>query len=230
MLPRFGVPVERTEHGVSVRGVARLRAAEVTVPGDASSAAFPVVAALILPGSEVRLDGVLLSPGRSAFLDVLKAMGAQVETGLTSTDPEPVGWIAARSSRLRGVTVDPAVVPALIDEVPALAVAAAFAEGTFTVSGAGELRVKESDRIATLAEALARMGASVEERPDGLSVHGGRRLRGAAVRSRGDHRIAMAFAVAALAAEGPTEIEEAECASVSFPEFYELLARGAGGG
>ena len=108
--------------------------------------------------------------------------------------------------------------------------AAAFAEGTFTVSGAGELRVKESDRIATLAEALARMGGSVEERPDGLSVHGGRPLRGAAVRSRGDHRIAMAFAVAALAAEGPTEIEEAECASVSFPEFYELLARGAGGG
>ena len=230
MLPRFGVPVERTEHGVSVRGVARLRAAEVAVPGDASSAAFPVVAALILPGSEVRLDGVLLTPGRTAFLGVLQAMGAQVETGLTSTDPEPVGWIAARSSRLRGVTVDPAVVPALIDEVPALAVAAAFAEGTFTVSGAGELRVKESDRIATLAEALARMGGSVEERPDGLSVHGGRRLRGAAVRSRGDHRIAMAFAVAALAAEGPTEIEEAECASVSFPEFYELLARGAGGG
>jgi 3-phosphoshikimate 1-carboxyvinyltransferase len=230
MLPRFGVPVERAGLAVSVHGVARLRAAEVTVPGDASSAAFPVVAALILPGSEVRLDGVLLSPGRSAFLDVLKAMGAQVETGLTSTDPEPVGWIAARSSRLRGVTVDPAVVPALIDEVPALAVAAAFAEGTFTLSGASELRVKESDRIATLAEALARMGGSVEERPDGLSVHGGRRLRGAAVRSRGDHRIAMAFAVAALAAEGPTEIEEAECASVSFPEFYELLARGAGGG
>ena len=230
MLPRFGVPVERAGLAVSVRGVARLRAAEVTVPGDASSAAFPVVAALILPGSEVRLDGVLLSPGRSAFLGVLKAMGAQVETGLTSTDPEPVGWIAARSSRLRGVTVDPAVVPALIDEVPALAVAAAFAEGTFTVSGAGELRVKESDRIATLAEALARMGGSVEERPDGLSVHGGRPLRGAAVRSRGDHRIAMAFAVAALAAEGPTDIEEAECASVSFPEFYELLARGAGGG
>ncbi len=230
MLPRFGVPVERAGLAVSVRGVARLRAAEVTVPGDASSAAFLVVAALILPGSEVRLDGVLLSPGRTAFLDVLKAMGAQVETGLTSTDPEPVGWIAARSSRLHGVTVDPTVVPALIDEVPALAVAAAFAEGTFTVSGAGELRVKESDRIAALAEALARMGGSVEERPDGLSVHGGRRLRGAAVRSRGDHRIAMAFAVAALAAEGPTDIEEAECASVSFPEFYELLARGARGG
>ncbi len=229
MLPRFGVPVERADRAVSVRGVARLRAAEVTVPGDASSAAFPVVAALILPGSEVRLDGVLLSPRRTAFLDVLKTMGAQVQTGLTSTDPEPVGWITARSSRLHGVTVDPAVVPALIDEVPALAVAAAFAEGTFTVSGAGELRVKESDRIAALVEALARMGGSVEERPDGLSVHGGRPLRGAAIRSLGDHRIAMAVAVAALAAQGPTDIEEAECASVSFPEFYELLERGTGG-
>ena len=226
MLPRFGVPVERTEHGVSVRGVARLRASEVTVPGDASSAAFLVVAALILPGSEVRLEGVLLSPGRTAFLDVLGAMGAQIETGLTSTDPEPVGWIAARSSRLQGVTVDPAVVPALIDEVPALVVAAAFAEGSFTVSGASELRVKESDRIAALAEALARMGGSVEERNDGLTVHGGRPLQGAAIRSLGDHRIAMAFAVAALAARGPTEIEDAECASVSFPEFYDLLARG----
>jgi 3-phosphoshikimate 1-carboxyvinyltransferase len=228
MLPLFGVPVERSLLAVSVRGVARLRGAEVTVPGDASSAAFPVVAALILPDSEVRLDGVLLSPGRAAFLEVLKAMGAQVESGLTSTEPEPVGWIAARSSRLRGVVVDQGLVPALIDEVPALAVAAAFADGTFAVSGAAELRVKESDRIAALAEGLTRMGASVEERPDGLVIHGGRALQGAAVRSLGDHRIAMALAVAALAARGPTEIEEAECASVSFPEFYDLLARGTG--
>ena len=230
MLPQFGVPVERAGLAVSVRGVARPRAAEVAVPGDASSAAFPVVAALVLPDSETRLEGVLLSPGRAAFLDVLRAMGGDVETCVTSTDPEPVGWIAARSSRLRGIVVDPAVVPALIDEVPALAVAAAFAEGTFAVSGAAELRVKESDRIAALVEGLTRMGAAAEERPDGLVVHGGRPLHGAAVRSLGDHRIAMALAVAALAAEGPTEIEEAECAAVSFPGFYGLLARGASGG
>jgi 3-phosphoshikimate 1-carboxyvinyltransferase len=112
--------------------------------------------------------------------------------------------------------------------VPALAVAAAFAAGTFAVSGAAELRVKESDRIAALAEGLTRMGASIEERPDGLVIHGGRALQGASVRSFGDHRIAMALAVAALAARGPTELEEAECASVSFPEFYDLLARGTG--
>ena len=228
MLPLFGVPVERSGLAVSVRGGAP-PAGGRTVPGDASSAAFPVVAALILPDSEVRLDGVLLSPGRAAFLDVLRAWGP-VETGLTSTDPEPVGWIAARSSRLRGIVVDPGVVPALIDEVPALAVAAAFAEGTFAASGAAELRVKESDRIAALAEGLTRMGASIEERPDGLVIHGGRPLLGASVRSLGDHRIAMALAVAALAAEGPTELEEAECASVSFPEFYDLLARGTGRG
>ena len=229
LLPLFGVPVERDGLAVSVRGIARLRAAEVTVPGDASSAVFPVVAALVRPGSEVRLDGVLLSPGRAAFLDVLKAMGGDIETGLTGTEPEPVGFIVARSSRLHGIDVDPAVVPALIDEVPALAVAAAFAEGTFTVSGASELRVKETDRIAALCEGLTRMGAVVAERPDGLVIQGGRPLEGASVRSHGDHRIAMAFAVAALGASGPTEIEEAECASVSFPEFYDLLARGCRG-
>jgi 3-phosphoshikimate 1-carboxyvinyltransferase len=229
LLPLFAVPVERDGLAVSVRGVARLRGAEVTVPGDASSAVFPVVAALVRPGSEVRLDGVLLSPGRAAFLDVLKAMGGDIETGLTGTEPEPVGFIVARSSRLHGIDVDPAVVPALIDEVPALAVAAAFAEGTFTVSGASELRVKETDRIAALFEGLTRMGAKVAERPDGLVIQGGRPLVGASVRSHGDHRIAMAFAVAALGASGPTEIEEAECASVSFPEFYDLLARGARG-
>ncbi|HVQ28564.1 MAG TPA: 3-phosphoshikimate 1-carboxyvinyltransferase, partial [Vicinamibacteria bacterium] len=128
----------------------------------------------------------------------------------------------------RGIVVAPGVVPALIDEVPALAVAAAFAEGMFAVSGAAELRVKESDRIAALAEGLSRMGASIEERPDGLVIHGGKKLQGAAVRALGDHRIAMALAVAALAAQGSSEIEEAECASVSFPEFYDLLARGTG--
>jgi 3-phosphoshikimate 1-carboxyvinyltransferase len=230
MLPIFGVPVERSPLAVSVRGVARLRGAEIRVPGDASSAAFPVVAALVLPGSSVRLENVLLSPGRTAFLNVLRAMGGDVTTGLTTTDPEPVGWIEARSSRLVGIAVDPTLVPALIDEVPALAVAAAFAEGAFSVSGASELRVKESDRIAALAEGLGRMGASVDERPDGLVVRGGRPLHGASVRSFGDHRIAMALAVAALGATGPTEIEDAECASVSFPEFYDLLERGAHGG
>jgi 3-phosphoshikimate 1-carboxyvinyltransferase len=227
LLPAFGVPVERAGLSVSVRGPARLQAVQMAVPGDVSSAAFLVVAALILPDSEVRIDGVSLNPGRIGFIEVLRAMGASIEVTTDSAEPEPVGSIVARSSRLRGVDVPAAVVPALIDEVPALAVAATHAEGRFTVAGAAELRVKESDRIAALAEGLSRMGASVEERPDGLAIVGGSPLRGASVRAHDDHRIAMALAVAGLAAPGGTEIEGAEAASVSFPEFYDVLAAGA---
>jgi 3-phosphoshikimate 1-carboxyvinyltransferase len=230
MLPLFGVPVERNGLAASVRGGATLHGAEVTVPGDASSAAFLVVAALVLPDSEIRLEGVLLSPTRAAFLDILQDMGAEIETRPESSDPEPVGSILARSSSLRGTMVDPARVAALIDEVPALAVAACFAEGLFTLTGAKELRVKECDRIAAMAEGLGRLGGRVRELPDGLLIEGGSPLKGAAVRSHGDHRVAMALAVAALAAKGPTEIEGAECATVSFPEFYEFLDRGAGRG
>jgi 3-phosphoshikimate 1-carboxyvinyltransferase len=225
MLPAFGVRVEREGLAAAVHGGQRLRGTEVSVAGDASSAAFLVVAALVLPDSEVRLDGVLLSPTRTAFLDVLRGMGGRVEARLTATEPEPVGSILASSSSLTGTTVDPALVPSLIDEVPALAAAAAFARGRFTVSGASELRVKESDRIAALAEGLAALGARVRELPDGLVVDGGAPLRGTRVRSHGDHRIAMALSVAALAAEGATEVEGAECVAVSFPGFYELLER-----
>jgi 3-phosphoshikimate 1-carboxyvinyltransferase len=225
MLPAFGAAIRRDGLAATVEGGARLRGTDVAVPGDASSAAFLVVAALVLPGSEVRLDDVLLSPTRTAFLDVLRAMGGRVEVLPAATDPEPVGSIVASSSALHGTVVDPALVPSLVDEVPALAVAAAFAEGTFAVSGAGELRVKESDRIAALAEGLASLGVQVRELADGLVVDGGAALHGARVRSHGDHRIAMALSVAALAAEGSTEVEGAECVAVSFPEFYALLGR-----
>jgi 3-phosphoshikimate 1-carboxyvinyltransferase len=228
MLPAFGVAVEREGLSATVRGGARLRGTVVAVPGDASSAAFLVVAALVLPDSEVRLDGVLLSPTRTAFLEVLRAMGGRVEARLEATDPEPVGSILASSSPLRGTTVDPALVPSLIDEVPALAAAAAFAEGPFTVAGAGELRVKESDRIAALAQGLAALGARVRELPDGLVVEGGAPLLGARVQSHGDHRIAMALSVAALAASGETEVEGADCVAVSFPGFYALVDRATG--
>jgi 3-phosphoshikimate 1-carboxyvinyltransferase len=230
LLAAFGAPVQRDGLAVSVHGGRKLRPAKAAVPGDASSAAFLVVAALILPDSEVRIEGVLLNPQRVAFVDVLRDMGGEIETGLVASEPEPVGWMVARSSALHGTTVAPAIVAGLIDEVPALAVAAACAEGDFVLTGAAELRVKESDRIAALAEGLTRLGASVEELPDGLVVHGGRPLHGAVVRSHGDHRIAMALAVAGLVAEGATEIEDAECASVSFPEFYAFLERGAAAG
>jgi 3-phosphoshikimate 1-carboxyvinyltransferase len=227
MLPLFGVPVGREGLSATVRGGTPLRGTELTVPGDVSSAAFLVVAALVLPDSEIRIDGVLLSPTRAAFLEVLREMGGRLETRLDGTTPEPVGSIVASTSALHGAEVDPRLVPSLIDEVPALAVAAAFAEGTFTLRGAKELRVKESDRIAAMAEGLGRLGGRVRELPDGLVIEGGGGLRGASVRSHGDHRIAMALAVAALAADGATEIEGADCATVSFPEFYDLLEQGA---
>jgi 3-phosphoshikimate 1-carboxyvinyltransferase len=230
MLPAFGVSVAREGLAATVRGGARLRGTDVVVPGDASSAAFLVVAALVLPDSEVRLEGVLLSPTRTAFVEVLRAMGGRVETRLEAADPEPVGSIVASTSTLRGTTVDPLLVPSLIDEVPALAVAAACAQGRFTITGAGELRVKESDRITALAEGLAALGARVQELPDGLVVEGGQALRGGRVRSQGDHRIAMCLSVAALAAEGATEVEGSDCVAVSFPEFYALLDQGTGRG
>ncbi|HET8646807.1 MAG TPA: 3-phosphoshikimate 1-carboxyvinyltransferase [Vicinamibacteria bacterium] len=231
LLPAFGVAVEVAADGaVAVRGREEpLRALVWSAPGDVSSAAFLVVAALIRPHSHVRVDGVLLNPRRTAFLDVLRAMGADVEWQVQAAAPEPTGWIEARSSRLHGTDVPAALVPALIDEVPALVVAAACAEGTTRFAGAAELRVKESDRIAAMAGGLQRMGVQVVEQPDGLTVTGGAPLQGAHVRSHGDHRIAMALAVAALAARGETRIEEAECASVSFPEFYEVLRRGVEG-
>jgi 3-phosphoshikimate 1-carboxyvinyltransferase len=228
LLPLFGAALEKNGLQTIVRGGARLRSVQTAVPGDVSSAAFLVVAALVLPGSEVEVEGVLLNPGRTAFLDVLRQMGGQLETQVVGQDPEPVGRIRARSSRLRGIEVPAALVPSLIDEVPALAVAGCVAEGRFAIAGAGELRVKESDRIAALAEGLLAMGASVEERPDGLAIEGGRRLCGARVRSFGDHRIAMALAIASLVADGETEIDDAECASVSFPEFWQILESGRG--
>jgi 3-phosphoshikimate 1-carboxyvinyltransferase len=228
MLSSFGAHVERDGLAASVEGGSRLRGCAVSVPGDASSAAFLVVAALVLPDSEVRLEGVLLSPTRAAFLDVLREMGGQVEVIPQASEPEPVGTIVARSSALRGVRIDPRIVPSLIDEVPALAAAGAYAEGELVVTGAGELRIKESDRIAALSEGLAVMGAAVRELPDGLVVNGGGNLHGAQLRAHDDHRIAMALAVAALGASSPSEIEGAECVAVSFPSFFSVLERAAG--
>jgi 3-phosphoshikimate 1-carboxyvinyltransferase len=226
LLPAFGVPVEVRGAEVSVQGEARLRPFTFEVPGDVSSAAFLVVAALVVPEAFVHVENVLLNPRRTAFLDVLRRMGARIETGLRHEHPEPVGWIEARFSPLEGAEIRAEEVPALIDEVPILAVAAACGRGDLVVRGAAELRVKESDRIAALAEGLRRLGGAVTEHPDGLTVRGGTPLRGAPVRSHGDHRIAMALAVAGLAALGETEIEEAGCIAVSFPEFPSLLDRG----
>ncbi len=229
LLPAFGAKIETGNGGVSVTPQAALTPVDLDAPGDVSSAAFLVVAALVLPDSCLRIDGVCLNPQRTAFLDVLLAMGADLETCVVIPAPEPVGWIEARSSRLTGTEIAASAIPALIDEIPALAVAGALADGELVVRGAEELRVKESDRIRAMVQGLGALGAVIEERPDGFVVRGGRPLRGAAVRSYGDHRIAMALSIAALAAGGETEIDDAQCASISFPEFYAFLDQGLAG-
>ncbi len=224
MLAAMGVEIERRGLTVAVRGPAVPRAMDVSVPGDPSSAAFLIVAATLVPGSDLVVERVCLNPTRTGFLDVLMRMGARIETAVEGhSGGEPWGSVRARASALRAVEIEGDEIPRTIDEIPVLAVAAACAEGTTHIRDASELRVKESDRIATTARLLAALGVEVEERADGLSIAGGR-LRGPArADAQGDHRIAMAAAVAGLAASGPVEIAGVEAVSVSYPNFFEHL-------
>lgn len=213
---------------ISITGKQPLRAlGSYTVAGDLSSAAFFIVAALISPDAEIRLRHIGINPSRTALLDVLKQMGGQIEIeNPRLAHGEPVADIFAKSSALHGnLNLSGAVVANLIDEIPILAVAATQLNGQLTIRGARELRVKESDRIRSIVDNLRRMGIEIEEFDDGLQLAGKQRLCGAKVESYDDHRIAMAFAVAGLIAEGETEIGGADAASVSLPEFYQLLAR-----
>jgi 3-phosphoshikimate 1-carboxyvinyltransferase len=222
-LKAFGVDVGRDGLTVSVQGGQRARGATLRVPGDISSAAFWMVAAAALPGSEVQVEGVGLNPTRTAIIDVLRRMGAEVDVDQEhGTAAEPVGRVVVRHGRQHAAEIAPAEVPGLIDELPVLAALATHG-GNLRVSGAEELRVKESDRIRDLAEGLRRLGADVEEFPDGFHVRGDRRLRGGEADARNDHRLAMAFAIAALGASGPTTIHDAGAAAVSYPEFFSVL-------
>jgi 3-phosphoshikimate 1-carboxyvinyltransferase len=226
LLAHLGARLLRTAGGIELVGGAPLTAAAVPLPGDVSSAAFLVVAALLVPGSALRLAEVGVNPTRTGGLAILRRMGAPIEVmGTHDVAGEPRAELHVRSARLHGTHVTPGEVPGAIDELPILAVAAALAEGETTIAGAGELRLKESDRIAAL-EQLRHLGAAVEATPDGLVIRGsgGRRLDGARVASHGDHRIAMAFAVAGMVADGGVEIADAECADVSFPGFFAQLA------
>jgi 3-phosphoshikimate 1-carboxyvinyltransferase len=225
-LGEFGAEVRRAPRRVSVCGRPRLAARPLAIPGDLSSAMFFLAATLILPESNLLLRGVGLNPTRAAVLDFLAAMGAQVRPAQVSEQHgELVGDLLARSSGLTGGVICGDAPARMIDELPMLAVLGPFTEQGLEIRDAQELRVKESDRIAALAENLRHIGAEVEEFPDGLRVPGGQRqrLRGGEVHSRGDHRIAMAFAIAALGCNGPVTIHGAEAAAVSFPEFYDLL-------
>jgi 3-phosphoshikimate 1-carboxyvinyltransferase len=243
MLRWFGVEVETRELyeeggledarrvAVSLEGGARLEARDLVVPGDISSAAFPLAAAALLPGSELVLEGVGLNPTRAAVLDTLRSLGVALDVeDARELSNEPVGDVRVRGGgvlapRAAGANVIlGGAVAQLIDELPVLAVVGTGVRGGLEIRDARELRVKESDRITATAANLRAMGAEVEEFEDGLRVAGPVRLRGARLKSYGDHRIAMAFAVAALTAEGETEIEGAEeCVSISFPEFFPLL-------
>jgi 3-phosphoshikimate 1-carboxyvinyltransferase len=193
------------------------------VPGDISSAAFFMVAASIVPDSDVTITGVGINPTRNGIIEVLKEMGADIDiANKTVLNGEPVADIRIKHAPLRGAVISGDMIPRLIDEIPVLAAAGAFASGETVIRDAAELKVKETDRILAVVEELGRLGADIRELSDGMIIRPGR-LQGAAINSRGDHRMAMTAAVAGLAAGGETVIEGAECINISFPGFFDLL-------
>ena len=224
MLEQFGASVERQGLRAAVRGPARLRGCEVTVPGDISAAAFPLVAAALVPRSALVVESAGLNPTRTGILDVLSEMGAGV-VATPDNAAEPAGDITVSHAPLRGISVGGALVPRMIDEIPIFMVAAALAEGETRVTGAARLRVKESDRLRVMTDALNAMGAKVTEQADGFTITGPARLVGARQHCGGDHRVAMALAVAGLVADGETVIEGAECIQTSFPTFPAVMQR-----
>lgn len=229
MLPVFGVEVAKEGLSASVEGGVRLSATDIDVPGDPSSAAFFAAAAAIVHGGRVRIDNLCLNPTRSAFFEILSGMGARIEkTNERTQAGEPVADLTVGQGELSGCTVDGSILPSLIDEVPVLAVLATQAAGLTAIRDAAELRVKETDRIRAVSENLSRMGAKVREFPDGLEIEGPTKLHAAKIETFGDHRIAMAFSVAALVANGETVIGDAACADISFPNFYHTLRQLAG--
>ncbi|HUH61401.1 MAG TPA: 3-phosphoshikimate 1-carboxyvinyltransferase [Terracidiphilus sp.] len=227
-LRAFGARITRTLNSVSITGPQPLHAIEAFVPGDISSAAFFFCAAALFPGSGLVFDSLGVNPTRAALLDVLTVLGAHISVvQLEEKHAELVGMVqvAGAAGGLRSTTIDGALAAQLIDELPVLAAIGPYTSGGIRIRDAKELRVKESDRIALVAKNLRAMGAEVEEFEDGLDVPGGQTLHGAEIDSAGDHRIAMAFSVAALKAEGETLIRGAEAAAISFPEFFDLLDR-----
>ncbi|MGN0405101.1 MAG: 3-phosphoshikimate 1-carboxyvinyltransferase [Bariatricus sp.] len=229
MLNGFGANVTTINHvdgsaTASILPCEELFARQIQVPGDISSAAYFIAAGLLVTNSELLIRNVGINPTRAGLLEVCRAMGADITyVNQTSASGEPTADLLVRSSSLHGTTVEGAIIPTLIDEIPMIAVMAAFAEGTTVIKDAAELKVKETDRIKTTTEALLAMGADVVPTEDGMIIHGGKPLHGAVINSYLDHRIAMAFSIAGLAAEGTTTIQDSRCVDVSYPEFYESL-------
>lgn len=224
MLRAFGAQVSSCGSTASILPDPDLCGMEIAVPGDISSAAYFLAAGALVPGSEILVTNVGINPTRDGFLRICKAMGVSY-TLLNQREQggEPVADILVRSGSLHGTTIEGAVIPTLIDELPILAVMAACADGTTIIRDAAELRVKESDRIQAMVENLTAMGADIEGTPDGMIIHGGKPLKGTKIHAYQDHRIAMSFAIAAQIAEGQTEIPDGDCVRISYPGFYEDL-------
>jgi len=223
-LAEFGAEIEVHQRVIKLTAGAKLTGRELVVPGDLSSATFFLVAALLMPEASLVIHNVGLNPTRSALLDFLTGVGASIKViDVKQSGGELIGSLRVQASKIKGGVIEGAMTAALIDEIPALAILGAASEGGLVVRDAGELRVKETDRIAAIESNLKRMGVSIETTPDGFHIPGGQVFRAAEIDSVGDHRIAMAFSVAALAADGPSTIQGAESAGVSFPEFFSTL-------
>jgi 3-phosphoshikimate 1-carboxyvinyltransferase len=231
MLRAFGaeIAVDKETNSVTVTGYPELVGQHVVVPGDISSAAFWLVAGSIVPNSELVVENVGINPTRTGILEVLRSMGADIAAeNQRIVAGEPVADLRVKSSKLTGCTIEGDIIPRLIDEIPIIAVAAASAEGTTRIKDAEELRVKESDRLAVMAQELTKMGAKITEYPDGMEIIGGMLLNGAETDSHTDHRVAMSLAIAALTAKGMTTIHRAEAASISYPNFVSTLTAAIG--
>ena len=226
MLRAFGAKVDVSGTSVTVTPPEELYGQDVWVPGDISSAAYFIAAALIVPGSNVLIKNVGINPTRDGMLKVCRQMGGEISiVNQREESGEPCADLLVSYSHLKGTVIEGDLIPTLIDELPILAVLAAFAEGTTVIRDAAELKVKESNRIASVAEGLLAMGAVVTETEDGMIIQGGTPLKGASIQTFDDHRIAMSFSIAALAAEGETEIVGADCVTISYPSFYQDLER-----
>ena len=223
MLNYFGAEITSEGTTASIRPEPVLEGRDIQVPGDISSAAYFIAAGLLTPGSEILLKNVGINPTRAGILKVCIDMGADITLLNESTEGEPTADLLIRTSSLKGTTIEGSIIPTLIDEIPMIAVMAAFAEGTTIIRDAQELKVKESDRIAVMVDNLRRMGADIEGTDDGMIIHGGRPLHGAVIDSHLDHRIAMSFAVAGTICDGTVEILNGECVNISYPEFYHDL-------
>ena len=227
MLRAFGADIQSVGASARVMPCEELYASEIIVPGDISSAAYWIAAGLIVAGSELLIKNVNTNPTRAGILSVAKKMGGNISLlNERTVSGEDVADILVKASDLHGITISGSIIPTLIDELPVIAVMAAAAEGETVIADAAELKVKESDRIASVSENLSAMGADVIPTGDGMIIHGGKPLHGAVIRTQADHRVAMAFSVATLIAEGETVIDDADCVKISYPGFYEELITG----